>query len=215
MIPLALFDKLFGIAFRLVVACTLAFWAAAAPAATILVYGDSLSAGYGLPSGKDWASLLAGRLREEGFNYKVANASISGETTLGGRNRIAASLKQHRPQVVVLALGANDGLRGASLDEMRANLEALVDASRKSGALVLLVGMRLPPNYGAAYTQKFQQVFGEVAASRKVALVPFLFEGFADKRGHFLPDTVHPAANAQPIILETVWKGLRPLLKKP
>jgi acyl-CoA thioesterase-1 len=205
---------LFSIAIRFAAACALAAWAAHAPAATILVYGDSLSAGYGLPSGKEWASLLAGRLREEGFNYKVANASISGETTLGGRNRIAASLKQHQPEVVILALGANDGLRGASLDEMRANLEALVDASRKSGARVLLVGMRLPPNYGAAYTEKFQKVFAEVAASRKVPLVPFLFEGFADKRDYFQPDTVHPAGSAQPIMLDTVWKGLRPLLKK-
>ena len=178
------------------------------------MYGDSLSAGYGLPSGKEWASLLAGRLREEGFNYKVANASISGETTLGGRNRIAASLKQHQPEVVILALGANDGLRGGSLDEMRVNLEAIVDAVRKSGARVLLVGMRLPPNYGAAYTQKFRQVYDEVAASRKVPLVPFMFEGFAEKRAYFLPDTVHPAADAQPLILETVWKGLRPLLRK-
>ena len=142
------------------------------------MYGDSLSAGYGLPSGKDWASLLAGRLREEGFNYKVVNASISGETTIGGKNRIAASLKQHQPDIVILALGANDGLRGGSLDAMRANLEALVDASRKSGARVLLVGMRLPPNYGAAYTEKFQKVYGEVAASRKVPLVPLHVRGF-------------------------------------
>jgi acyl-CoA thioesterase-1 len=202
------------IAFRLVVACTLALGAAAAPAATILVYGDSLSAGYGLPSGRDWASLLAGRLREEGFNYKVANASISGETTLGGRNRIAAALKQHQPEIVILALGANDGLRGASLAEMRANLEALVDASRKFRARVLLVGMRLPPNYGAGYTEKFRQTFDEVAASRKVPLVPFMFEGFAEKQAYFLQDTIHPAADAQPIILETVWKGLKPLLKR-
>jgi len=185
-----------------------------APAATILVYGDGLSAGYGLPSGKGWVSLLAGRLLEEGFNYKVGNASISGETTLGGRNRIAGALKQHQPDIVILELGANDGLRGGSLDEMRTNLETIVDASRNAGARVLLVGMRLPPNYGVAYTEKFQKVFSETAASRKVPLVPFLFEGFAEKRAYFLPDTVHPAAEAQPIILETVWKGLRPLLKK-
>jgi acyl-CoA thioesterase-1 len=178
------------------------------------VYGDSLSAGYGLPPDKGWASLLAGRLGEEGFNYKVANASISGETTLGGKNRIAASLQQHQPAIVVLALGANDGLRGGDLDEMRANLETMVDASRRSGARVLLVGMRLPPNYGAAYTEKFRKIFGEVAASRKVPLVPFLFEGFAEKRDLFQPDTVHPAVAAQPLMLDTVWKGLRPLLKK-
>jgi len=189
-------------------------WAAVAPAATILVFGDSLSAGYGLPSGKEWASLLTGRLREEGFNYKVVNASISGETTAGGRNRIAAALKQHRPVVVILALGANDGLRGGNLEQMRANLEAMIDASRKAGARTLLVGMRLPPNYGAAYTEKFRNVYGEVGASRKVPVVPFMFEGFADKQGYFLPDNLHPAISAQPLILETVWKGLRPLLKK-
>ena len=200
--------------FRFTAACALAVWAAAAPAATILVYGDSLSAGYGLPPDKGWASLLAGRLGEEGFNYKVANASISGETTLGGKKRIAASLQQHQPAIVVLALGANDGLRGGDLDEMRANLETMVDASRRSGARVLLVGMRLPPNYGAAYTEKFRKIFGEVAASRKVPLVPFLFEGFAEKRDLFQPDTVHPAVAAQPLMLDTVWKGLRPLLKK-
>jgi acyl-CoA thioesterase-1 len=205
---------LFSIAIRFAAACALAAWAAHAPAATILVFGDSLSAGYGLPSGKDWASLLAGRLRGEGFNYKVVNASISGETTIGGKNRIAAALKRNQPDIVILALGANDGLRGGSLDAMRANLEVLVDASRESGARVLLLGMRLPPNYGAAYTEKFQQVYREVAASRKVPLVPFMFEGFADKRAYFQPDNVHPEATAQPIILDTVWKGLRPLLKK-
>lgn len=200
--------------FRLAAAGALALCAAAASAATIMVYGDSLSAGYGLPSGKDWASLLAGRLREERLNYKVANASISGETTFGGKNRIAASLKQHRPQIVILALGANDGLRGSDLAGMRANLEGIVDASRKAGARVLLVGMRLPPNYGAAYTEKFQQTFAEVAASRKVPLVPFLFEGFADRRDYFQADGLHPNVDAQPIMLATVWKGLRPMLKR-
>jgi len=179
-----------------------------------MVYGDSLSAGFGLPSGKDWASLLDGRLHAERFNYKVANASISGETTLGGKDRIADSLKTHRPAVVILALGANDGLRGGDLGAMRGNLEAIVDASRKSGARVLLVGMRLPPNYGAAYTEKFQKVFTEVAASRKVPLVPFLFEGFADNRAYFQPDSLHPNVDAQSIMLDTVWKGLRPLLKR-
>ena len=178
------------------------------------MYGDSLSAGYGLPSGKEWANLLADRLREEGFNYKVVNGSISGETTVGGKSRIAASVKQHQPDVVILALGANDGLRGGNLEEMRANLESMVDASRKSGARVLLVGMRLPPNYGAPYAEKFQRAFGEVAAARKVPLVPFMFEGFGENRAYFQPDTIHPAVAAQPIILETVWKGLRPLLKK-
>jgi acyl-CoA thioesterase-1 len=206
-------SALLNIALRFVAACLLALSAAGACAATILVYGDSLSAGYGLPGGKGWVNLLAGRLGNERLNYKVANASISGETTLGGRNRIESVLKVHRPDIVILELGANDGLRGASLDTMRANLEAIVDASRRSNARVLLVGMRLPPNYGAAYTEKFQKVYSEVAASRRVPLVPFLFEGFADNRVYFLPDGVHPAAEAQPVILDIVWKGLRPMLK--
>ena len=200
---------------RFVAACALALAAATtAPAATILVYGDSLSASYGLPPDKGWPSLLAGRLRDGHFDYKVANASISGETTLGGRNRMTSVIKQTRPDIVILALGANDGLRGGNLDAMRANLEAMVDASREANARVLLVGMRIPPNYGPAYTEKFQQVFGEVAKSRKTPLVPFLLDGFAENRAHFLPDGIHPAAEAQPLILDTVWKGLKPMLKK-
>lgn len=205
---------LFNIALRLVVACALTLSAVVASAATILVYGDSLSAGYGLPGDKSWVNLLAARLLDERFDYKVANASISGETTLGGRNRIEPALKAHRPDIVILALGANDGLRGGSLDAMRANLEAIVDASRRSKARVLLVGMRLPPNYGADYTEKFNRVFGEVAKNRKAPLVPFLLDGFAEKSSYFLSDGVHPAAAAQPFILDTVWKELRPLLKK-
>jgi acyl-CoA thioesterase-1 len=178
------------------------------------VYGDSLSAGYGLPSGRDWASLLAGRLREVGLNYKVANASISGETTVGGKNRIAASLKQHQPDVVILALGANDGLRGGSLDEMRANLE------NHRGRDPQLRGARAPRGHAPA-AQLWRRLYGKVperirrsCGEPQVPLVPFMFEGFSEKRAYFLPDTVHPAADAQPIILETVWKGLRPLLKK-
>ena len=158
---------LFNIALRLVVACALTLSAVVASAATILVHGDSLSAGYGLPGDKSWVNLLAARLHDERFDYKVANASISGETTLGGRNRIEPALKVHRPDIVILALGVNDGLRGGSLDAMRANLEAIVDALRRSKARVLLVGMRLPPNYGADYTEKFNRVFGEVAGTAR------------------------------------------------
>jgi acyl-CoA thioesterase-1 len=169
-----------------------------------MVFGDS----------QGWVSLLAGRLREAGVDYKVANASISGETTLGGRNRLAASLQRERPAIVVLALGANDGLRGGDLGAMRANLEAMIDAARKAGARVLLVGMQLPPNYGAAYTEKFQKTFTEVAASRKVPLVPFLMAGFASKMDYFQADGIHPAASAQPLMLETVWQRLRPLLDR-
>ena len=185
-----------------------------ASAATILVFGDSLSAGYGLPQERSWPSLLEKRLREDKLDYRVANASISGETTAGGATRIEGALKTHRPDIVVLELGANDGLRGQSVEVMRRNLEAMIDASRRAKAQVLLVGMRLPPNYGTAYTEKFQQVYTELARSKKIAFVPFLFEGFAEEARYFQPDRVHPTGEAQALMLETVWKGLRPLLRK-
>lgn len=185
----------------------------AAHAATILVYGDSLSAAYGLAQEQGWVSLLARRLQAERPDYKVANASISGETTHGGRSRIEDALKAHRPSVVVVELGANDGLRGASLETTRANLEAIVDAARRAGARVLLVGMRLPPNYGMAYSEKFQEMYADVAKRKKIALVPFLFEGFEADRAYFQPDGIHPTAQAQPVMLDTVWKTLKPLLK--
>lgn len=180
-----------------------------------MVYGDSLSAGYGLSQEQGWVNLLARRLHAEQLDYKVVNASISGETTLGGRNRISATLKQHRPAIVILALGANDGLRGASLDAMRANLEAMADACRRARTRVLLVGMRLPPNYGTAYADKFRLVFSEVARRKKLRLVPFLLDGFAEKREYFQPDGIHPTAEAQPMMLETMWKELWPLLTQP
>jgi len=187
--------------------------AATASAATLLVYGDSLSAAYGLPQEQGWVHLLAQRLHAEKLDYKVANASLSGETTDGGRNRIEAALRTHRPALVIVELGANDGLRGASLEAMRGNLEAIIDACRRSQARVLLVGIRMPPNYGAIYTEKFQGVFGAVAKSRKVPLVPSLLDGFSTNRELFQADGIHPAAAAQPVMLDTIWKGLRPLLK--
>ena len=182
-----------------------------------MVLGDSLSAGYGLKPGEGWVSLLEQRLQKERPDYKVANASISGETTLGGRNRIEGALSTHRPSIVIVELGANDGLRGGTVEQARVNLEAIVDACRKSGARVVLVGIQLPPNYGMAYTDKFRQVFPEVARKKKTALVPFLFEGFADKPDYFQADGLHPAPIAQPLMLDLVWKPLRPLLgsKKP
>ena len=188
--------------------------AGAAPAATILVFGDSLSAGYGLQPDQGWVSLLAKRLQSEKLDYKVANASISGETTHGGAKRIEAALKAHRPAIIIVELGANDGLRGGSPETMRANLEAIVDASLRAKARVLLVGMRLPPNYGTPYAEKFRQVFIEIAKRRKLPPAPFLLEGFAEKREYFQADGIHPTAEAQPAMLDTVWKGLRPLLKK-
>jgi acyl-CoA thioesterase-1 len=182
-------------------------------AGTILVFGDSLSAAYGLARDQGWPHLLEKRLREEGYDYRVANASLSGETTSGGASRFEGALKAHRPDVVVLELGANDGLRGQSVDVMKRNLEAMIDTSRKGKAEVLLVGMRLPPNYGTAYTEKFQQVYTDLARSKKVALVPFLFEGFAEDARYFQSDRVHPTSEAQALMLDIVWKGLKPLLK--
>lgn len=183
-------------------------------AATLLVFGDSLSAGYGLPLDRGWVSLLERKLRDSRLDYKVVNASISGETTAGGRTRIDGVLKAHRPAIVILALGANDGLRGHSLESLRANLEAMIEACRKMKADVVLVGMRLPPNYGPAYTEKFRQTYADIARNRKLPALPFLLEGFAEKREYFQADGLHPTAEAQPLIAETVWKALRPLLKR-
>jgi acyl-CoA thioesterase-1 len=205
-------SRLFDIVVRSVLVCALAV-PAAAGAATILVLGDSLSAGYGLPREQGWVHLLEQRLRAEKLDYKVVNASISGETTIGGRSRIDAALKTHRPTLVILELGANDGLRGAAPDVIRRNLEAISDACRRARARVLLLGIRLPPNYGTAYTEKFHEVFTAVARSRKLPLIPFLLDGFADDRGLFLEDGIHPNAAAQPRILDTVWKELKPLLR--
>ena len=206
--------RLLSIAKCLTVAFALAL-PAAAPAATILVYGDSLSAGYGLPQEQGWVSLLGQRLRAEKFDYRVVNASISGETTSGGRSRINGALKTHRPALVIVELGGNDGLRGITLDAMRGNLEAIVDACLSSKATVLLVGIRLPPNFGMDYTSKFQQIYSDVARSRKLRRVPFLLDGFGEKREFFQTDGIHPTAAAQPLMLDTVWKELRPLLKRP
>jgi acyl-CoA thioesterase-1 len=199
---------------RIILFCWLALAPLMAPAATVLVYGDSLSAAYGLPQELSWPQLLARRLGDQGYDYKVANASISGETTLGGATRIDEALKKYRPDAIVLALGANDGLRGQSLDAMRRNLEAMIDAARRERAQVLLVGMRLPPNYGMSYAEKFQRTFAEVAKAKRVPLVPFLLEGFGEDRALFQGDGLHPTAQAQPRILDTVWPGLRPLLKR-
>jgi acyl-CoA thioesterase-1 len=180
---------------------------------TILVYGDSLSAAYGLAHDAGWATLLQIRLKQKGIDYTVQNASISGETTSGGAARIAAVLRTHKPALVVLALGANDGLRGLPLAQMRANLGQMLRASKQAGSRVLLVGMRLPPNYGEAYTREFAQVYVDLAREYGTALDPFLLEGVADRRELFQADNLHPVAAAQAIILDNVWKALAPMLK--
>jgi len=180
-----------------------------------MVFGDSLSAGYGLPQGRGWVDLLQQRLEREAYRYRVVNASISGDTTLGGRNRVAEALAQHRPRIVIIELGANDGLRGQSLDAMRKNLAAIVRVCRAAKAKVLLIGMRIPPNYGPDYTEKFQASFAAVAAKMHAPLVPFLLEGFAHRRDLFQADGMHPDVEAQKLMLDNVWGTLRPLLGQP
>lgn len=177
------------------------------------MFGDSLSAAYGIAQARGWVALLAERLKRERPEYSVANASISGETSGGGRARIDAVLDKHRPAVVVVELGANDGLRGLPVAQMKANLSAIVERAQKSGARVLLVGMRLPPNYGPDYTQAFEGAFAELAKRHRVALLPFLLEGIADKPELFQQDAIHPTAEAQPAIERRVWAALKPLLR--
>jgi acyl-CoA thioesterase-1 len=180
----------------------------------IMVLGDSLSAGYGLPQGKGWVDLLQQRLERENYTYRVVNASISGDTTLGGRNRVAEALAQHRPRIVILELGSNDGLRGQPLDAMRENLVAIARACRAAKAKVLLVGMRMPPNYGLDYTEKFHASFVAVAKQIRAPLVPFLLEGFAQRRDLFQADGIHPDVEAQKLMLDNVWGKLRALLTR-
>jgi acyl-CoA thioesterase-1 len=180
---------------------------------TILIYGDSLSAAYGLSQDAGWPALLQARLKQKAMDYTVLNASISGETTSGGAARIAQTLKAHQPAVIVVALGANDGLRGLALEQMRANLAKIVRASQNAKSRVLLVGMRLPPNYGETYTRPFAQVYVDLAREYKTALAPFMLEGMAEQRELFQSDNMHPTAQAQPIILDNIWTALAPLLK--
>jgi acyl-CoA thioesterase-1 len=191
------------------------FWALGAGAAekSILVFGDSLSAAYGIAQSRGWVALLGEKLKRERPDYSVANASISGETSAGGLARIDAALERHKPTVVIVELGANDGLRGLPLAQMKANLGTIIEHARNSGARVLLVGMKLPPNYGPEYTEAFEKAFAEVAKRYKVALLPFLLEGFAEKPDYFQADRIHPHEKAQPLILERVWRALQPLLK--
>jgi acyl-CoA thioesterase-1 len=180
----------------------------------IVVLGDSLSAEYGLPRGTGWVQLLAERLRENGADYTVVNASISGETTSGGRTRLPALLKQHRPRIVIIELGANDGLRGLPLATLHENLSSMIRASQASGARVLLIGTRVPPNYGRDYSEKFYAVFAAAAREHKTAFAPFILDGFAESLDYFQADRIHPTAQAQSRMLDNVWPALQPLLGK-
>jgi acyl-CoA thioesterase I len=178
----------------------------------ILVLGDSLSAEYGLQRGQGWVQLLANRLQQSGSNYTVVNASISGDTTSGGRSRLPALLKQHRPTIVIIELGGNDGLRGLPIARMQDNLSAMVRASQAADARVLVAGIRIPPNYGREYTERFYGAFESVARQQQTALVPFLLEGFSDSADFFQADRIHPSAQAQTRILQTVWPVLEPMI---
>jgi acyl-CoA thioesterase-1 len=188
--------------------------AAAQATSTILVFGDSLSAAYGIPRESGWAALLAQRLQTTHPDYQVVNASVSGETTAGGLTRLPTLLQTHKPQLTILALGANDGLRGLPLLQTARNLENMITLAQKQGSKVLLVGMQLPPNYGAAYTSKFQNLFRDVAKKKKVRLLPFLLDGIATQANLFQADGLHPTAQAQPTLLNNVWRELAPMLKK-
>ena len=194
------------------IVCLLLAAPTAQAAKTILVFGDSLSAGYGIRQELAWPALLAQRLEQKRLDYNVVNASISGETTSGGRARLPASLDKYSPAIVIIALGANDGLRGLPVATMRDNLAAMTASAQHKKARVLLVGQRLPPNYGA-YALQFEKVFGEVARSRKAALVDFLLAGIAEQPQFFQADNLHPTSEAQPRLLDNVWPGLEPLLK--
>ncbi len=180
---------------------------------TLLVLGDSLSAEYGLPRDSGWVRLLRDRLGEKKLDWSVVNASISGETTAGGASRLPKLLDEHKPQLVIVELGANDGLRGSPLDMTRRNLDSIVGAAREAGARVLLVGMQLPPNFGRAYTERFAALFEQTAQAHKTGFVPFLLAGFAGDASLFQADRLHPTVEAQPRILDNVWPALEPMLK--
>jgi len=206
---------------RAIAAAALAVLAALAPvragalAPLVLVVGDSISAAYGLPPGAGWVDLLSERIAGERYPHRVVNASITGDTTAGGRARLPALLQRYRPAVVVLELGGNDGLRGGNLASTRDNLDAMVTAIQRTGAKPLIIGMKMPPNYGARYVREFDGLFAEVARSRKVPLVAFFFEGFGERNEMFQQDRIHPTAAAQPLLLDNVWPELRRLLGKP
>jgi acyl-CoA thioesterase-1 len=185
-----------------------------AEAPAILVLGDSLSAGYGIPAERGWVNLLQRRLAERGFPHRVVNASISGDTTGGGLSRLPAALERHRPALVILELGANDGLRGQPPMAMATNLGRMIELSRQTGARVLLAEMRIPPNYGPLYTQKFQATFGELAQRYQIPLIPFLLDGVAGNPALIQDDGLHPRAEAQARILDNVWATLEPLLAR-
>jgi acyl-CoA thioesterase-1 len=201
---------------KILLLCAIAFISNASYSAskTVLVLGDSLSAEYGLVRGTGWVALLEQRLQQEKISADVINASISGETTSGGKSRLGALLKKHQPDIVIIELGANDALRGLALSASEKNFLEMVRISQKAKAKVLLVGMQIPPNYGRSYTESFYAIYARVAKDTKSSLVPFLLEGVADKPELFQADRLHLLAEAHPAILNNVWPQLETLLKK-
>ena len=196
----------------LLIVVLIALSSAAHAARTILVFGDSLSAGYGIRQDLAWPALLAKRLQERQLDYNVINASISGETTSGGRSRLNAALSKYTPSIIIIALGSNDGLRGLPIATMRDNLNAMTESAQKKNTKVLIVGQRLPPNYGN-YAAEFQNAFSDVAKQQNAALVAFLLEGIATEPKLFQADNLHPTAEAQPLLLDNIRRELEPLLK--
>lgn len=184
-----------------------------AMAGTVLIVGDSISAAFGLDTRVGWVSKLEQRLRDEGFSDKVVNASISGDTSAGGQARLPALLAEHKPELVILELGGNDGLRGQQPAQLQQNLTAMVELSKQAGAKVLLLGMKIPPNYGERYTTAFAAVYPKVAQETNVSLVPFMLEGVGGVASMTQDDGIHPNAEAQSILLKNVWPMLKPLLK--
>jgi len=180
----------------------------------LLVFGDSLSAAYGIPASQGWVALLGERIASAKLPWRVVNASVSGETTSGGLRRLPEDLRRHKPEAVLIALGPNDALRGQPVANARANLEHMIADVRKARAEPVLVGFMIPPNYGIDYAREFREMYAQLAKKHKLALVPFLLEGFADQRDFFQPDQLHPTAAAQPRILDNVWPVLQPVLKR-
>ena len=193
-----------------------AFAADAAPPSSpvILVMGDSLSAGYGVNVDATWVALLQRRVTEQGYGYRLVNASISGETTGGARPRLPRALQLHRPDIVIIELGGNDGLRGLPLNQVKGNLEAMVKQSQAAGARPLLVGMRIPPNYGPAYAEQFHAMYSELGDRFKVPVLDFFLDRVVFNEKLMQGDGIHPSAAAQPLLLENLWPVLKPLLKK-
>lgn len=188
--------------------------AAANPPVNILVMGDSLSAGYGIKVDNGWVALLSKRLAEQGYEYRVINASVSGETSGGGKVRLPGLLSTHKPAIVILELGANDGLRGLPNTQLRSNLSTMIDAAQQAKAKVLLVGMQIPTNYGQTYTEGFKTVFADLAKAKRLVLVPFLMDGVALDAKAMQADNLHPNERGQPRLLENVWLKLRPMLQR-